>query len=270
MMNSAEQNSRKILLNGVKRGNFFIPFPFTFSLRTGFTLAEVLITLGIIGVVAAMTIHTLMANYQKTQYVTGLKKFYTNWSSSLSEMATDAGTPGDLSSFQTSANDTTIGNNVAAYFKVIKNCQLTAATGCFSHDKASNIDGSGRSIGLGLDDPSSGGYRFRTLDGMSYWILSSMGGAQNCNTAFGASEPTAHSCFLMAVDTNGDSMPNTEGRDIFWFFVTQKAPFLYPRGGALYNPWQTNGCNDGYNSMTNKVGLNCAGRVMEEGWQMKY
>ena len=34
--------------------------------RFGFTLAEVLITLGIIGVVAAMTIPTLIKTYQKT------------------------------------------------------------------------------------------------------------------------------------------------------------------------------------------------------------
>lgn len=40
----------------------------------GFTLAEVLITLGIIGVVAAMTMPSLVANYKKKVYVTQLKK----------------------------------------------------------------------------------------------------------------------------------------------------------------------------------------------------
>ena len=34
-------------------------------MKNGFTLAEVLITLGIIGVVAAMTIPTLISNYKK-------------------------------------------------------------------------------------------------------------------------------------------------------------------------------------------------------------
>ena len=42
--------------------------------RVAFTLAEVLITLGIIGVVAAMTLPTLIQNYQKRVYVTQLKK----------------------------------------------------------------------------------------------------------------------------------------------------------------------------------------------------
>ena len=42
----------------------------------GFTLAEVLITLGIIGIVAAMTVPTLVENYQKRVVETRLEKFY--------------------------------------------------------------------------------------------------------------------------------------------------------------------------------------------------
>ena len=42
--------------------------------RFGFTLAEVLITLGIIGVVAAMTIPTLVSNTNGAQFKTGYKK----------------------------------------------------------------------------------------------------------------------------------------------------------------------------------------------------
>ena len=45
--------------------------------KFGFTLAEVLITLGIIGVVAAMTMPSLIANYQKQVAATRLEKFYT-------------------------------------------------------------------------------------------------------------------------------------------------------------------------------------------------
>lgn len=35
--------------------------------KQGFTLAEVLITLGIVGVVAALTIPTIVQNYKKTR-----------------------------------------------------------------------------------------------------------------------------------------------------------------------------------------------------------
>lgn len=44
--------------------------------RFGFTLAEVLITLGIIGVVAAMTIPVMISSYNKHITETRLKKFY--------------------------------------------------------------------------------------------------------------------------------------------------------------------------------------------------
>ena len=43
-------------------------------MKKAFTLAEVLITLGIVGVVAAITIPTLIASYQKKEAVNALKK----------------------------------------------------------------------------------------------------------------------------------------------------------------------------------------------------
>ena len=42
--------------------------------KLGFTLAEVLITLGIIGVIATLTLPTLMSNTTEREYATGIKK----------------------------------------------------------------------------------------------------------------------------------------------------------------------------------------------------
>ena len=42
--------------------------------KLGFTLAEVLITLGIIGVIATLTMPTLMSNTAEREYSTALKK----------------------------------------------------------------------------------------------------------------------------------------------------------------------------------------------------
>ena len=53
------------------------------NMKKGFTLAEVLITLGIIGVVAALTMPTLMSNYRKHQTVTQLKKAYSEISQAI-------------------------------------------------------------------------------------------------------------------------------------------------------------------------------------------
>jgi len=44
--------------------------------KKAFTLAEVLITLGIIGVVAALTMPSLIANYKKRVLTTRIKRFY--------------------------------------------------------------------------------------------------------------------------------------------------------------------------------------------------
>lgn len=49
----------------------FVPYQ---SARSGFTLAEVLITLGIIGVVAAMTMPVLISNYRESVIKNQFKK----------------------------------------------------------------------------------------------------------------------------------------------------------------------------------------------------
>lgn len=48
----------------------------TKNLKVAFTLAEVLITLGIIGIVAAMTLPVLMGKYVERERITALKKTY--------------------------------------------------------------------------------------------------------------------------------------------------------------------------------------------------
>ena len=57
----------------------------------GFTLAEVLITLTIIGVIAAVTIPTLMRSYRKHQIETSLKYAYTILSNTLTMAQTEYG-----------------------------------------------------------------------------------------------------------------------------------------------------------------------------------
>lgn len=41
----------------------------------GFTLSEVLITLGVIGIIAAMTLPVLIGNYKKKETIIKLKKY---------------------------------------------------------------------------------------------------------------------------------------------------------------------------------------------------
>ena len=62
---------------------------------SGFTLAEVLITLGIIGVVAALTLPTLIQNYRKHVVETKLAKFYTTINQAVSRSTVENGEPAD-------------------------------------------------------------------------------------------------------------------------------------------------------------------------------
>src|SRR5574344_1078186 len=59
--------------------------------RVAFTLAEVLIVLGIIGIVASMTIPTLMNKVAKQEYLTALKKFYSTQTDGWSRLLADEG-----------------------------------------------------------------------------------------------------------------------------------------------------------------------------------
>ena len=61
--------------------------------KIGFTLAEVLITLGIIGVVAAVTIPTLISNYQKQALFSQFKKTYANLNQAWKLASLDFGYP---------------------------------------------------------------------------------------------------------------------------------------------------------------------------------
>lgn len=62
-----------------------------------FTLAEVLITLGIIGVVAAMTLPALVSKYQKQVTVNRLKRSYTTLSQMFNMARKDYGDPNEWS-----------------------------------------------------------------------------------------------------------------------------------------------------------------------------
>jgi prepilin-type N-terminal cleavage/methylation domain-containing protein len=74
----------------------------------GFTLAEVLITLVVIGVIAAITLPTLIANYKKQEATAKIKKFY----STMQQVSTRAKADGndwlDWADTATNIQETTI------------------------------------------------------------------------------------------------------------------------------------------------------------------
>ncbi len=97
---------------------------FGMTARRGFTLAEVLITLGIIGIVAAMTIPTLVANYQAKSWSTSASVFERKLEEALKVMNTQ----------QTLAGYTTTEdfvNELKKHIKIIKTCNNDKLDSCF-------------------------------------------------------------------------------------------------------------------------------------------
>jgi len=235
--------------------------PFSRStFQPAFTLAEVLITLGIIGVVAGLMIPGVIAESQKAGYVAGARKAYSDWNQALIQMAADGGCIGDLSCFFDSSDLKTMGDKIAGYFNVAKNCDTTTS-GCFSDTIALNFDGSNTASGY------DSAYRFITADGMDVRLNVPYLGCS------GSGGSLTKMCMLYVyIDVNGLKKPNALGRDIFSFVINNdNGPALYPVGGAKYVPWKTNKyCDYGYNNGTNKDGRFCAGRIIDEGWQMNY
>jgi len=231
--------------------------------RRGFTLAEVLITLGIIGVVAAMTIPTLMANSQKQQYVVGLKKSFSLFNQALQQMSVENGSPNDLKGtgiFGTGTTTDTFGDELVKYFKVMKNCKSGTASadfyingGCRPSHKV-NYDGTG---GAG----TWATYWFVTQDGTTIGVEND---ANNCTTWNPSSTPAmTNVCGSVIFDVNGLKGPNALGRDFFRYMILNQSTLRAEGQGGYWKTW--NQCSE-----INKDGRECAARVMEENWQMTY
>ena len=154
-----------------------------------FTLAEVLITLGIIGIVAAMTIPTLIAKYQERQTITRLTKVYSTMAQAWQMMQVEHGainTWGGMSNTNTGNVDPETGKTIydfsaqslvasrlKPYLKVVKTC--TPDEPCdkrpsysISGDLLS--DGSTRTCGTG-DSPCDANFYLNdgTYIGMGYY-----------------------------------------------------------------------------------------------------
>ncbi len=248
----------------------------------GFTLAEVLITLGIIGIVAAMTIPTLQANYQKQEYITKLKKAYTTFNQALIQISADMGCPGDLKctglfvgySYEPESiappGFTKFSIEIRKYFKILKLCKgysiaPLAERGCFSDSVGLNYEGTGTRVTF----DHAGVTRFITTDGVAYNIYTNTDCSSNISSNF--SKHLTQVCGTLSIDVNGPQKgPNNFGRDIFRFYISNgKGPMLYPLGGKDDTGYwkDINGCVNNSNTVS---GYSCAAKIMEEGWQMNY
>ena len=153
-------------------------------MKKGFTLAEVLITLVIIGVIASMTIPTLMNSTNAQEFRVGLKKAISSLNQAMSlNYALDSKSIGDTD--LTSATE--IINNL---FKK-RMSVITTAT-------------SGEGFGAGSTGISNE-YCFYTADGMRF--------ALNYIGATNDTEAGEYYYAYMLIDVNGEKGPNTLTED---------------------------------------------------------
>ena len=101
--------------------------------RVAFTLAEVLITLAIIGVVAAMTIPTLIANYNQKSWDTATSVFNRRLGEALKIMNAN----GSLAGYNSTEDFVT---ELSKHIKIVKTCDNTNLTDCFVSEISTGQD----------------------------------------------------------------------------------------------------------------------------------
>lgn len=113
-----------------------MPYPGYMSrIIKGFTLAEVLITLGIIGVIAALTIPNLVANYKEKQTITKLKKVYSTFSNAYQLTIKEYGTPDTWDEINFAPSRTQVfWDRLKPTLKFIKECNANNRFECWDAD----------------------------------------------------------------------------------------------------------------------------------------
>ncbi len=186
---------------------------YTTGRRFGFTLAEVLITLAIIGVVAVLTIPTLVANYQTKAWNTAATVFERKLEESLKVMNTQ----GTLAGYKTTESFV---NEFSKHMKITKVCKNDDLLSCFD-DKVM--------FGIGETTPEEvdmANIKTAKDFGLDSWGTSLLGlQFANGTSALIAYNPdctqnqysnlvNGRECIALLYDTSGFTKPNTSGKDL--------------------------------------------------------
>lgn len=208
-----------------------------------FTLAEVLITLGIIGIVATMVIPTLNEQIQDIQLKTAAKEAFSKSAQAVEQMRQDQG--GTLREYV--INSFAFKPAFMKYFKVAQDCPSLCVPSSTSSTIYSALSKGHADTRL-FDDG-----QFVTTDGMFFGI-----------------ENFAVTGYLMiTVDVNGyTKKPNVYGKDVFMFEIVNDNlvamggtnTYLPTDSGSLATTPASNLCNPAVGN--NYQGLGCMANVM--------
>lgn len=245
--------------------------------KIGFTLAEILITLGIVGVVAALTAPSLVQNASTAQVGPKLAKAV-----STLEVANQ--------NFLTQMSADTLA--AAGAYQGESNMAVNYINNLSNYMRISYFDESDKSekyvnllknyTGAAYYTGSPGVYALYALAAVLNFGLSKDGFLYGFGPGFVDNSPNgipAHQRLegLVLIDINGFAEPNRVGRDAF-FFVMYKDGSLKPIGG---NGWSTvdahntshnwdTGTTDKCNDTTVTSGWSCAGSIFENDQKVIY
>ena len=248
--------------------------------KAGFTLAEVLITLGIIGIVAAMTMPAMIQNYKKKVYTSKLQQTYSLLNQGFRNYLAQEGVD--------RLSDT----------KAWQHLQSTNLDSCDPSNLGTEEvcmewvkDMSAVFKGLQVQNKGVVTYKYLSNNGTGTrgpWSVALNNGAifyigiyKNYNTTphkarvkqYGTKMET--SVAYLDIDITGTSLPNQWGRDFFEFQVADNG-FVYPEGGREYSVFRNGNFDSYWNSQYRSWGCNpktqnkpygygCGARVLEEG-----
>lgn len=193
--------------------------------RSAFTLAETLIVIGIIGVIAALTIPSLSNETNSKEAVTKLKKVQTILEDAYGRSEAQFGPLSDW----TTVNTTVFTQRISAAMKTSKVCSITSAdTGCFGSLSTANAYKADGTTGTALSANTIGKLILADESSVGFYISDAA-----CNTDVvnaNASLPDLQKvCGTVTVDINGPSKGKSLwGRDLFAFYITRHG--LYPVG----------------------------------------
>ena len=185
--------------------------------EVGFTLAEVLITLGVIGIVAAMTLPALVKNYQKHEIETQLKKTY----SDLENMIKRAEVDNESFEYWDFTNSRWYDKYFQPYLKA-SSCKGKNINYCFLSYGNSDLRVFRKANGT-LIDGNEGHWavapKYMLPDGRAILIEPIFDSSFNRNWSY----------LNIVVDVNGAKGPCVMGWDVFLFTL-----FNYERGGIKH------------------------------------
>ncbi|MCD7879246.1 MAG: type II secretion system GspH family protein [Candidatus Gastranaerophilales bacterium] len=184
-----------------------------------FTLSEVLIALVIIGVIAAITVPFIYAQYTEQERISKVKKTYSMLANAMIRVKADGG---DMILDIDANNYKNVENWFNSYLKnyiiVTKICYNDTA-GCWNNGNSYNMDGSTaymNNSGIGI---GSGIITFVLNDGT--FININVQSASSVAKYFGVDINTKFGLEIY-FDINGSKKPNTIGKDIFAAVFTEE------------------------------------------------